>query len=159
MKALGWVLFLLAAAVATGEYYYYSSHEAAALAAQAADYDARFSAQKAAADAALKKTADDAAAASQVMQADLDFAKMPEIPVKTQFRPGQVLYVENESDALFTCKLRVTRPVGNVTKEFDFTLGKRAFKDMAAVEDWLFKTGDKLEFVKAGHKPRVLTVP
>ena len=159
MKMLGWVLFLLAAAVATGEYYWFTSHEASALAEQGAAYEAKLAAQKAAADAALQKVANDAAAAAQVLKTDLDFAKMPEIPLKTQFRPGQVLYVENEGDEIFTCKLKVTRELGNQVREFDFQIGKRAYKDMAAIEDWLFKPGDKLEFVKAGYKPRTLNVP
>jgi hypothetical protein len=159
MKALGWVLALLAGAVATGEFYLFQSQKAEALAAQAADYEAKLAAQKAAADAAMKKVADDATAAAQVMQTELDFAKMPELPLKTQFRPGQVLYIENESDADVSCKVRMTRPIGAVTKDFDFSMKSRTFKDIAAMEEWIFQRGDKIEFLKPGFKPRELIVP
>ena len=159
MKALGWVLALLAGAVAAGEFYLFQSQKEAALAEQAAGYEAKLAAQKAESDARIKKITDDAAAAAQILQTELDFAKMPELPLKTTFRPGQVLYVENESDEAFSCKVKMFRPVGAVTKEFEFALKNRTFKDMAAVEDWMFQAGDKIQFVKPGFKPRELVVP
>ena len=159
MKALGWVLALLAGTVATGEFYYFQSHEASALAEQAAGYDAQLTAVKAEAEARVKKITDDAAASAQVIQTELDFAKMPELPLKTQFRPGQVLYVENESDEVVSCKVKLFRPVGAVTKEYEFSMKNRTFKDIAAIEDWMFKAGDTIEFNRPGYKPRKLTVP
>lgn len=159
MKALGWVIAVLAGAVATGIFYYYQSHEAAALAEQATAYETKMAAAKAEADAKLKKVTDDAAAAQQVLQSELDFAKMPELPLKTAFRPGQVLYVENEGDEMFACRVKMFRPVGAVTKEFDFQLKNRTFKDLGAIEDWMFQRGDKIQFIKPGFKPRELIVP
>ena len=159
MKALGWVLALLAVAVATGEFYLFQSQKAAALAEQAAAYETRLAEQKAQSDAAIKKLTDDATASAQVMQTELDFAKMPEIPLKTQFRPGQVLYVENESDEVVSCKVKMFRPVGAVTKEFEFSMKNRTFKDIAAIEDWIFQRGDQIVFTRPGYKPRELVVP
>ena len=155
----GWAVALVAIAAAAGEFYVFKAHEQSALAAQAQQYETQIASLKAQHAAELGKVQNDAAAAQQVLQTELDFQKMPDVPLKTIFRENQVLYVENESDDTFACKIRVTRPIGAVTKEFDFSLKGRAFKDMAAIEDWVFAKGDKVEFVKAGFKPRSLVAP
>lgn len=165
IAAVGWVLAMLAGAAAYFEFKMVDGKVQAALAEQRAVHEQEIAALKA--DAALKiaegenklkKANDEAAANSASMQAELDYAKMPEVPLKTLARSGQVLYVENESDSDFACKVKMFRPIGGVTKEFDFSLAKRAFKDMAAIDDWLFQKGDKIEFVKPGYKPRSVTV-
>lgn len=166
LTALGWVLALLGGAAAYLEFKTVDRTVADALAQQAAGYEQQIAAIKGEGEAKvregearLRKATDDAAATQQSIQVELDYAKMPDLPLKTSFRPGQVLYVENESDVVFTGKVKMFRPVGAVTKEFDFTLKNRAFKDVAAVEDWVFQKGDTITFTKPGFKPRELVVP
>jgi hypothetical protein len=152
----GWVV---GAAAGGAAYFIYTSAEGdkqAALAEQAAGYDAQIAQLKADSAAVLKRIQDDATAASEIMKAELDFAKMPELPLETEFRANQVLYVENKLGDTFTCKVRLFRPIGGVTKEVDFSLKARTFQDLAAIGDWLFAKGDKVEFVKPGFKPRSL---
>ena len=162
----GWAGALAAGAAA---YYFHGNVEqakAAALAEQATAYDAQIAqinasvAQlKAEAAAALKKTQDDAAAAQMVLQTELEYQKLPEIPLETTFRANQVLYVESRLDEPFSCKVRLFRPIGGVTRELDYTIKARTFQDIAALDTWVFAKGDKIEFVKSGFKPRALVVP
>ena len=155
----GWVI---AGAAAGAAYFVYTSaaaDKAAALTEQAAGYDAQIAKLQADSAAALKKVQDDATAAATIMQTELDFAKMPEIPLETTFRANQVLYVENKLDDVFACKIRLFRPLGGASKEVDFSMKPRAFQDVAALGDWLFAKGDKVEFVKQGYKPRQLVAP
>src|SRR5689334_23003437 len=101
---IGWGLALVAIAAAVGEYLYYSTHEQKALAEQAATYEAQMAQVKADAEAQIKNTKDAAAAEKLSLQTELDFQKLPELPIKTQFRRGQVLYVENTLNEPFACK-------------------------------------------------------
>lgn len=155
----GWVLALLAGGAG---YYVYAGAAAdkqAALAEQAAAYDAQIAQLKADAAATLKKFQDEAAAQQVVLQTELDFQKMPEIPLETTFRANQVLFVSNSSKDAFTCKVRLFRPIGAVSREVDFSMKGGGYQDMAAIDTWLFAKGDKVEFVKPGFKPRSLVVP
>lgn len=155
----GWVV---AAVAVAGAYWVHSSAAAdrqAALAEQAAGYDAQIAQLKADAAAALKKAQDEATAQQQVLQTELDFQKMPEIPLETVFRANQVLYVESRLDEPFACKVRLFRPIGGVTREVDYTIKARTFQDLAALDTWMFAKGDTVEFVKPGFKPRKLVVP
>lgn len=159
---IGWLLAL----VAGGAAYVFQTQaasaaadKAAALSAQAATYEAQIAQVRAEAATVLKKTQDDAAAAQLVLQTELDFQKLPEIPLETTFRSNQVLYVESRLDQPFDCKVRLFRPIGNVTRELDFSIKARTFQDIAAIDTWLFAKGDKIEFVKSGYKPRSLVVP
>ena len=155
----GWVVAALAGA---GGYWAYSSADAqkqAALAEQAAAHEAQVAQIKAEAAAALKSAQDAAAAQQLVLQTELDFAKLPEIPLETVFRANQVLYVESRLDEPFTCKVRLFRPIGAVTREVDYTIKARTFQDLAAIDTWMFAKGDRVEFVKSGFKPRTLVVP
>lgn len=155
----GWVL---AAAAGGAAYWVYSSAAAekqAALAEQAATYDAQIAQLKAESAALVKKLQDDAAAQQVVLQTELDFQKLPEIPLETTFRANQVLYVESRLDEAFSCKVRLFRPIGAVSREVDFTIKARTFQDLAALDTWMFAKGDKIEFVKPGFKPRALIVP
>lgn len=155
----GWALAAVACAAG---YWLYSSAESrkqGALAEQAASYDAQIAQLKAESAAALKNVQDAAAAQQVVLQTELDFAKLPEIPLETVFRANQVLYVESRLDEPFTCKIRLSRPIGAVTREVDFTIKARTFQDLAAIDTWLFAKGDRVEFVKPGFKPRTLVVP
>ena len=148
---IGWGLALVAIVAAVGEYLYYSGHEAKALAEQAATYDAQM---------AQVKLAQDTAAAEKVsLETELEFQKLPELPLKTMFRTGQVLYVENLLNEPFTCKVRLARAGSPTSKEVDFSMKAQTFQDVGAIGDWLFAKGDKIEFVKSGYKPRELTVP
>jgi hypothetical protein len=45
------------------------------------------------------------------------------------------------------------------SKEIDFSMKAQTFQDMAAIGDWMIQRGDKIEFVKPGYKPRLLTAP
>ena len=156
---IGWGLALVFGVAAVGEYLYYSGHEAKALAEQAATYDAQMAQVKADAAAQIKTTQDTAAAEKLSLQTELDFQKLPELPIKTQFRRSQVLYIENTLNEPFNCKVRLQR-VGAVTStEIDFSMKGQTFQDIAAIGDWMFAKGDKIEFVKSGYKPRSLTVP
>ena len=156
---IGWGLALVAIAVAVGEYLYYSDHEAKALAAQAASYEEQMAKVKADAAAQIKLTQDTAAAEKLSLQTELDFQKLPELPLKTLFRRGQVLYVENTLNEPFSCKVRLQRAGSPTMKELDFSMKAQTFQDIGAIGDWMFQAGDKIEFVKPGHKPRTLTVP
>ena len=156
---IGWGLALVAIAAAVGEYLYYSDHEQKALAAQAADYDARMAAVQAEAAAKVKLAQDTAAADKLSLQTELDFQRLPELPLKTMFRAGQVLYVENLTNEPFSCKVRLARAGSPTFKEVDFSMKAQTFQDIAAIGEWMFQRGDKIEFVKSGHKPRLLTVP
>ena len=155
----GWAVAVLAG---VGAYYFYASaasDKQAALAGQAATYDAQIAQLKAEAAAALKKVQDDAAASQQVLQTELDFQKMPELPLETTFRANQVLYIESRLDEPFDCKVRLFRPIGQVSREIDYTIKARTFQDVAALDTWVFAKGDQIEFVKPGYKPRALVVP
>jgi hypothetical protein len=156
---IGWGLALVAIAAAVGEYLYYSDHEAKALAAQAASYEEQMAKVKADAAAQVKLAQDTAAAEKLSLQTELDFQRMPELPIETLFRRGQVLYVENKLNEPFNCKVRLQRPGSPTTKELDFSMKAQTFQDMAAIGDWMIQRGDRIEFVKPGYKPRLLTVP
>ena len=84
---------------------------------------------------------------------------MPELPLKTMFRAGQVLYVENTLNEPFSCKVRLARAGSPTAKEMDFSMKAQTFQDLGAIGDWMFQKGDRLEFVKPGFKPREMTVP
>jgi len=155
----GWVVAGLAGGAAYWVYTSAASQKQAALAEQAAGYDAQIAQLKTDAATALKKVQDDAAASQQVLQTELDFQKLPELPLDTTFRANQVLYVENKLDEAFNCKVRLFRPIGAVSREVDFSIKPRTFQDIAAIDTWLFARGDKVEFVKSGFKPRSLVVP
>jgi hypothetical protein len=159
LAAVGWFLALLLGAAVAGQYAMYQQQKQDALAAQAAEYETKLQTVQAEAAAAVKKAQDEAAAQLQVMQTDLDFQKMPELPLKTAFRQGGVLYVENEGEDPFECKVRLFRPSNNQSVEVDFFIKARTFQDLGAIQNWVFAKYDKVEFVKPGFKPRSLTVP
>jgi len=156
---IGWGLALVAIAAAVGEYLYYSGHEAKVLAEQAASYEEQLAKVKADAAAQVKTAQDNAAAEKMILTTELEFQKLPELPLKTMFRAGQVLYVENLLNEPFTGKVRLQRAGSPTSKEVDFSMKAQTFQDMGAIGDWLFAKGDKVEFVKSGYKPRTLTVP
>src|SRR5688572_24307767 len=156
---ISWGLALVFAVAAVGEYLYYSTHEAKALAEQAATYDAQMAQVKAEAAAQVKLAQDTAAAEKMSLETELAFQKMPELPLKTMFRAGQVLYVENTLNEPFACKVRLARAGSPTAKEVDFSMKAQTFQDLGAISDWMFARGDTIEFVKSGYKPRTLTVP
>ena len=156
---IGWGLALVAIAAAVGEYLYFSDHEAKALAEQAATYEAQMAQVKADAAAAVKLAQDTAAAEKVILTTELEFQKQPELPLKAMFRRGQVLYVENTTNEPFTCKVRLQRAGSPTSKEIDFSMKAQTFQDLGAIGEWMFQPGDKVEFVKSGHKPLALTVP
>jgi hypothetical protein len=156
---IGWGLALVAIAVAVGEYLYYSDHEAKALAAQAASYEEQMAKVKADAAAHIKQVEDNAAAEKVILSTELEFQKLPELPLKAMFRRGQVLYVENTTNEPFACKVRLQRPGSPTFKEIDFSMKAQTFQDLGAIGEWMFQPGDKVEFVKSGYKPLALTVP
>lgn len=156
---IGWGLALIAITAAVGEYLYYSGHEAKALAEQAASYDAQMLQVKTEAAAQVKAAQDNAAAEKMILETELEFQKLPELPLKTMFRAGEVLYVENLLNEPFTCKVRLQRAGSPTSKEVDFSMKAQTFQDVGAIGDWVFARGDKVEFVKSGYKPRALTVP
>ena len=159
MTKIGWGLALVFGVAAVGEFLYFNGHEQKALAAQAADYDTKMAAVQAQAAAQVKLAQDTAAAEKVSLQTELDFQKLPELPLKTLFRAGQVLYVENQMNEPFNCKVRLQRPGSPTAKELDFSMKAQTFQDLGAIGDWVFGKGDKVEFVKSGFKPRTLTVP
>jgi hypothetical protein len=159
MGKIGWGLALVAIAAAVGEFMYFSGHEQKALAEQAAAYDAQVAQVKADAAAQVKLAQDTAAAEKMSLETELAFQKLPELPLKTMFRAGQVLYIENTLNEPFNCKVRLTRAGAPTAKEMDFAMKAQTFQDLGAIGDWLFARGDTLEFVKPGYKPRTLTVP
>jgi hypothetical protein len=156
---IGWGLALVAIAAAVGEYLYYSDHEAKALAAQAASYEEQMAKVKADAAAQIKTVTDNAAADKVILTTELEFQRLPELPIETLFRRGQVLYVENKLNEPFNCKVRLQRAGSPTSKEIDFSMKAQTFQDMAAIGDWMIQRGDKIEFVKPGYKPRLLTAP
>jgi hypothetical protein len=156
---IGWGLALVFGAAAVGEFLYFSGHEQKALAEQAAGYEAQMAQVKAEAAAQVKLAQDTAAAEKVALQTELDFQKLPELPLKTMFRKGEVLYVENLLNEPFSCKVRLQRAGSPTSQEFDFSMKAQTFQDMGAISDWVFARGDKVEFVKSGYKPRSLVVP
>jgi hypothetical protein len=156
---ISWGLALVFGVAAVGEYLYYSTHEAKALAEQAATYDAQMAQVKADAAAQVKQAQDTAAAEKMSLETELAFQKMPEMPLKTMFRAGQVLYVENTLNEPFSCKVRLARAGATSMKDMDFSMKAQTFQDLGAIDDWMFQKGDKIEFVKPGFKPREMTVP
>ena len=159
LTKIGWGLALVFGAAAVGEYLYYSGHEQKALAEQAAGYEAKMQAVQAQAAAQVKTAQDNAAAEKIVLQTDLEFQRLPELPLKTMFRAGEVLYVENLQNEPFDCMVRLSRAGSPTAKELPFAMKAQTFQDLGAIGDWLFAKGDKVEFVKPGYKPRALTVP
>ena len=156
---MGWGLALLFGAAAVGEYLYFSGHERQALAEQAADYEAKMAAVQADAAAKVKLAQDTAAAEKLSLQTELDFQKLPELPLKTMFRAGEVLYVENQLNEPFECTVRLARAGSPTSTETRFSMKAQSFQDLGAIGEWVFARGDKIEFVKSGFKPRTLTVP
>jgi hypothetical protein len=156
---IGWGLALVAIAAAVGEYLYFTDHEARALAAQAASYEEQMAKVKSDAAAQIKAVQDTAAAEKVILTTELEFQKQPDLPLKAMFRRGQVLYIENTTNEPFTCKVRLARAGSPTSKELDFSMKAQTFQDLAAVGEWMFQPGDKVEFVKSGYKPLALTVP
>ena len=156
---MGWGLALLFGAAAVGVYVYFSGHEQQALAEQAAAYEAKMTAVQADAAAKVKLAQDTAAAEKLSLQTELDFQKLPELPLKTLFRAGEVLYVENQLNEPFNCTVRLSRAGSPTATEVPFALKAQTFQDLGAIGEWVFARGDKVEFVKSGFKPRTLTVP
>jgi len=156
---IGWGLALVAIAAAVGEFLYYSTHEAKALAEQAATYDAQMAQVKTEAAAQVKLAQDTAAAEKMSLETELAFQKLPELPLKTMFRAGQVLYIENMLNEPITVKVRLARAGSPTSTEIDFSMKAQTFQDVGAIGTWMFQKGDRLEFVKSGFKPRSLVVP
>ena len=159
LTKIGWGLALVFGVAAVGEFLYYSGHEQKALAEQAAGYEAKMQIVQAQAAAQIKTTQDNATAEKVILQTELEFQKLPELPLKTMFRKGEVLYVENQLNEPFTCKVRLQRAGSATAQEKDFAIKAQTFQDVGAIGDWVFARGDKVEFVKSGYKPRSLTVP
>lgn len=155
----GWLLAAVGGAVAFGGYRWAAADKQAALDALTAQYEVRLQQLKAESDALVQRTQADALATQQVMQTELDFQRMPALPLKLVFRPGQVLYVESEAAEEFVCKVRLFRPSTSARTEVDFSINARTFKDLGAIENWVFARGDQLEFVKPGFKPWKGEVP
>lgn len=117
--------------------------------------------QQAEAEARLKKASDDAAAAEQALQAELDYAKLPLLPLKVIYRPagsgrGLSLYVENESLEPLACDVRLERPGKDLQAVQPYALGGRQFQEVGAIGTWLLEAGDKVEFTKPGYQSRRL---
>lgn len=162
----GWIAAAVAGVVAYGQYKLFASQKQSALDQQAAGYEqklqqvkADLDAAKAAAVAQVKKAQDDAAANQASIQAELDFQKLPELPLETLFRAGPVLYIESRTSDDFKCTVRLTRAAATQTKELEFEIKSHTFRDLGAIGDWVFARGDKVEFVKSGFKPRQLVAP
>lgn len=153
LAAVGWLVALAVAGISFAGYQWLLDERQQALQTQAAEYEAQLAKVKADAEATVAKVRDDALAQEQILKAELDFANLPALPLKFAFRANQVLYVENDSNELFTCKVRLTRPDTGATLEHDFSINPRAFKDLAAIDQWLFRRGDQIEFSKPAHKP------
>lgn len=152
LAAAGWILALAIAGVSYAAYEWLLTERETALAAQATEYEARLAKLKSETDALVQTTKDEAVAKEQVIQAELDFEKLPDLPLKFAFRTNQVLYVESESPEVFYCKVYLTRPSTGATVVLDFSINPHAFKDLAAMERWVFERGDKIEFRKPGSK-------
>ena len=166
LMALGWLLAMAAGGAAYLLHQGADSRQQAALDAQAqayqaqlADLRAQLARQQAEAAAQVQRVQDDAAAAQQVLQTELDFQRLPELPLETTFRANQVLYIESRLDEPFSCKVRLARPGTAAAQEIDYSIKSRTYQDLAAMGDWMFHRGDTVEFVKPGFKPRRLTVP
>lgn len=153
LAIIGWLLAAVAGAVAFAGYRWAVADKQAALAEMSAAYEAKLQQAKAEAEQRVQKTQADAAASAQVLKTELDFQKQPALPLKLVFRPGGVLYVESDAPEAFSCRVRVTRPATSLSKEFGFTINARTFRDMGAIEDWVFASGDRIEFFKPGYKP------
>ena len=165
VAAAGWGAAVLAGLAAFFFYKHADQMRTDALAEQSVAYEAKLKVAadevaKAQADAAaaIKRAQDEATGKLASMQADLDFAKMPEIPLETVPRANQVIYVNNNSDQLFECRIRVFRELGRVTKEWDYSIKGHTFQDLGAIGDWVFAKGDKVDFVKQGFKPRSIVM-
>jgi hypothetical protein len=165
-----WGIAIIMAGVAVGGYFLLGLLHERALHRQAAGYQqqlqqVRLELEQAKAEAAaqLRRTKDEAAAAQQSLQTELDYERQPELPLKTILRPPErtgvrILYVENESREEFKCAVRLSRPDTDAVLETDFSIAPRAFKDLAAIDKWVFAPGDRIEFRKPGFKPRRLEV-
>ena len=159
LAIVGWLLAVVGGAVAFGGFRWGVADKQAALEQMSAAYEAKLQHAGAEAEQRLQKTQADAAALQQIQQAELDFQKLPDLPLKLVFRPGGVLYVESEAAELFACRIRLFRPATSDRAELDFSINARAFKDMGAIGSWVLARGDQLEFVKGGFKPWKGEVP
>ena len=160
LAAVGWILAVVGIAAAVGEVMVAEGQKKAALEAQAAEYEAKLAQVTADAAAKVKLAEDTAASKLSSMQVDLDFARLPEFPLKMEFRTGGVLFVDNQANPeSFYCKVRLQRPGSPTSRELDFVIKGKTFQDIGAIEDWVFQKGDNVEFVKPGFKPRSLVVP
>lgn len=152
LAAVGWLLAIAIGGASFLGYQWLLEERQAVLETQAAEYEAKLTKLRADADAQLATFKDEATANQQVMQTELDIAKLPDLPLKFAFRKGQVLYVESEADETFNCKVKLTRPGSGAAVVLDFSVNSRAFKDLAAMGQWMFARGDQIEFVKPGYK-------
>ena len=159
LAAVGWILAVLIGGVSFLGYQWLAGERQTALEAQATEYEAKLAKVKADADAMVQKIKDDATARETSLQTELDFQKMPDLPLRLAFRGNQVLYVESEAADTFACKVALKRPSTNATAELNFSINSRAFKDLAAIETWMFEKGDVIEFNKPGFKPWKGTFP
>lgn len=153
LAAAGWLVAALAIVVAVGEYYWFAADKQSALTALSAEHEVQLQRSKLEAEERLQKILADTEASQQVLQTELDFQRMPALPLKLVFRPGGVLYVESEATELFSCKVRLLRPATAARAELDFSINARTFKDLGAIDSWVLTRGDQIEFVKAGYKP------
>ena len=159
LAIVGWLLAAVGGAVAFGGYRWAVADKQAALTALSAEHEVQLQRSKVEAEGRLQKILADTTATRQVIQTELDFQRLPALPLKLVFRPCGVLYVESEAAELFACKVRLLRPSTSVRMEVDFSINARAFKDLGAIERWVFERGDQLEFVKTGFKPWKGVVP
>lgn len=159
LAAVGWLLAIAIGGAAFAGYQWLLADKQTALDAQAAEFEVRLAQVKAESAGQLQKAQSDAIANEQVLKTELDFQRLPDMPLKFAFRPGQVLYVESEAADVFQCKVRLFRPNTSASVELDFSINSRAFKDLGAIETWVFARGDQVEFVKSGFKPWKGVVP
>ena len=94
LAAVGWLLAIAIGGAAFGGYQWLLADKQAALDAQAAEFEVRLAQVKVESATQLQKAQSDAIANEQVLKTELDFQRLPDMPLKFAFRPGQVLYVD-----------------------------------------------------------------
>ncbi|HUS24978.1 MAG TPA: hypothetical protein VM369_08510 [Candidatus Binatia bacterium] len=175
LLALGWVVAALAIAGAWAQQRWLSRSHVEAIERQRSDYEQKLKAQSDAAelklaaaiasrDAAHASALQSAQAGQQVLRAELDFAKLPDLPLKIAVAPPalsavRTVSLQNETADEVALRVSVQRPATGATQSMDLTVKAHGFRDLAMLGTWELARGDRVEFSKPGYKPRRVEIP
>lgn len=138
------------------------AHAAAAAAALA---PATVTATPAAAETAVARQSQEAAAPSQIAAASPASSRpLPAVPVSLAFRSqpfkkGKIVLVSNTSKRKLAYNVSVTRPSTGASRRFVVNVAPSAEIRLAGSEIWAFASGDELEIALSGFESKLVAIP